>query len=138
MYIITDNSILRDDGACIPIDLGNADYRVFLEWQLQGGIPTIFNPFPIAKSNEIAAFKANRDSMIDQLAGIAIAANASGDTVTFNGAVAARQSIIDIITQPSIVAAATLQDLRSAIAAERLKIIQAMPVTLKQILSKLN
>lgn len=137
-YILTDSSVIKDDGSCIPIDSGNVDYQAFLNWQQAGNSPTVFNAFPLLKANEIATLKTTRDSMIDQLAGIAIAANAAADAVTFNGAITARQAIIDIINQPSLANAITLSDLRTAIAAERLKIIQSMPVSLKQILSKLS
>lgn len=138
MYTLTDSSVLLDDGTCIPIDPGNKEYQIFLAWQLAGNAPLIFNPIPAGIVNENATFKTIRDSLISQLAGIAIAANAAGDLVTFNGAITARQSIIDIINQPAVVAATTPAALRSAIAGERLRIIQAMPVSLKQILNKLN
>jgi hypothetical protein len=41
MYKLTHfNSIVRvEDGACIPMDEENRDYREYLEWVKAGGVP---------------------------------------------------------------------------------------------------
>lgn len=38
--------ILRDDGARIPSDTKNSDYRDFVAWQESGGIPDPYIPPP--------------------------------------------------------------------------------------------
>lgn len=45
MYTLTNyNSVIRDeDGACIPFDEGNRDYREYLKWLEEGNTP---NPPP--------------------------------------------------------------------------------------------
>jgi hypothetical protein len=39
-------SILRSDGASIPIDNANRDYQLFITWLSQGGQPTIVTVLP--------------------------------------------------------------------------------------------
>lgn len=43
----TPDIIIRNsDGASIPNNLGNSDYREFLEWQATGGVPDPYVPAP--------------------------------------------------------------------------------------------
>ena len=42
MYKLTKNNqsvIRKEDGACIPLALGNTDYSAYLEWVAEGGVP---------------------------------------------------------------------------------------------------
>ena len=45
--IIDDEIILRSDGASIPMDEGNRDYRAYLEWVNEGGeVEIVTTPKP--------------------------------------------------------------------------------------------
>lgn len=138
MYTKTDNSILRDDGTCIPIDLGNADYQAFLTWQQVGNTPNIFDTFPTLKAAEVAAFLLLREDKIGRLVGIAIAAQAGGFPAIVSAAVTARQSLLDMLTLPSITGAVTIGDLRTAVRQEYNNILAAMPVALRSAYNKLD
>lgn len=39
MYKLTANSVLRDDGAMIPLDPANSDYAAYLQWLSLGNTP---------------------------------------------------------------------------------------------------
>lgn len=44
--LTTADSILRDDGACIPKDEGNTDYQAYLGWLAEGNTPDPADPLP--------------------------------------------------------------------------------------------
>lgn len=138
MYTITDNNILRDDGACIPIDNGNVDYQAFLVWQKAGNPVTILDLFPSRKASEFAAFISAREDMIGRLVGIAIAAQQGGFPAVVSAAIVARQSLLNMLTLPSIVNAATIGDLRIALKQEYNNILAAMPQALRTAFQQLD
>lgn len=138
MYTITDNNILGPDGSCIPIDVMNRDYQLFLIWQQAGNIASILDTFPSLKSSEIAAFILGREDKIGRLVGIALAAQAGGFPGIVNAAITARQSLLDMLTLPSITSAATIKDLRNAVKQEYNNILAAMPPALLQAYQKLD
>lgn len=138
MYSITDTNIVRDDGACIPIDPGNVDYQQFLVWQKAGNIATILDLFPSLKAAEIAAFILSREDKIGRLVGIALAAQAGGFPAIVTAAIAARQSLLDMLSLPSITGAATIGDLRNAVRQEYSNILAAMPAALRSAYNKLD
>ena len=37
--IVSSNSVLRNDGACIPFDEANTDYQAYLKWLDEGNTP---------------------------------------------------------------------------------------------------
>lgn len=138
MYTITNDNILRDDGAVIPLVRGNIDYESFLVWQQAGNIANIFDTFPSLKASEIAAFLLTREDKIGRLVGIAVAAQAGGFPAIVSAAITARQALLDMLTLPSITSATTIGDLRNAIKQEYNNILAAMPVALKNAYSKLD
>lgn len=49
-YKLSDNRVIRDDGASIPLDIGNRDYREYLDWLSAGNIPDLADPKPLVTS----------------------------------------------------------------------------------------
>lgn len=39
MYKLSQNSIIRADGVCIPLDPANVDYAAYLKWIEEGNVP---------------------------------------------------------------------------------------------------
>lgn len=138
MYTITDNNIVRDDGSCIPFDLGNVDYQAFLLWQQAGNIANILDLFPALKAAEVAAFLLLREDKIGRLVGIAIAAQTGGFPAVVSAAVTARQSFLDMLSLPSVVNATTIGDLRNALKQEYNNILAAMSPALRNAYNKLD
>jgi len=52
MYTVFADYVLRDDGACIPLDEGNRDYQDYLSWVAEGNTP---NPPPAPTVDEVIA-----------------------------------------------------------------------------------
>jgi hypothetical protein len=63
MYQLNGNTILRlDDGACIPRDEGNADYRAYEAWLAAGNTP---DPAPsLDAADTLALKKAAREQAV--------------------------------------------------------------------------
>ncbi len=61
MYKLGQNSIIRNDGAVIPLDERNADYQSYLAWAAAGNVPqqadapTPFVPFSVSRFQARAA-----------------------------------------------------------------------------------
>lgn len=54
MYKIDGEVIIREDGAFIPRDKGNKDYRAFLEWEKQGNqAEQVVVELPIARGKDL-------------------------------------------------------------------------------------
>ena len=60
MFKLTPHSVIRlADGACIPVDEGNGDYRAYLEWCAEGNTPDPADiPGPPDKAHRVAALLA--------------------------------------------------------------------------------
>lgn len=71
------SSIVRDaDGATIPADTANSDYRDYLAWRGTGGVPTPYTPPPVLRQIPTSDFVA-RFTLTEQAAvWAACAANA--------------------------------------------------------------
>lgn len=61
MYKLGQNSIIRNDGAVIPLDERNADYQVYMAWVAAGNVPqqadatAPFIPFSVSRFQARAA-----------------------------------------------------------------------------------
>jgi len=60
----TNGMVLRSDGACIPIDIANLDYKEYLTWVAAGNTPepadTVPNPRIAEIKNELVALDIKR------------------------------------------------------------------------------
>ena len=56
-YTETPGCIIRNDGACIPRDPGNADYAVFLAWVAAGNTPHPAEPAPDAPPRQFTSLE---------------------------------------------------------------------------------
>lgn len=104
-YSSDQSAVIRQDGAVIPIDVGNFDYQAVEEWVAAGGV---IDPPAVAPYNQAAALQRTRDMrkpILDALAGIGLAALAGGDASTVQAVLAARQGLLDITKDAGVLAA---------------------------------
>ncbi len=70
MYkLLRENAVQRiEDGACIPFDQGNREYRDYLEWVAEGNTPNPADPPPPPDTRRAEAHAALQD-VIDEVGG---------------------------------------------------------------------
>lgn len=71
-----------------------------------------------------------RERILNRLAGIGLAALATGDDITKDGVLVARQSLLDITSVTSVLAATNATELGAALKTEWASIVSAAPVGL--------
>jgi hypothetical protein len=66
MYKLTqhDNIIRLSDGACIPPAVDNTDYKNYLKWVAEGGVPEPYVPPPLTSAD----FETAIDKHVDKVA----------------------------------------------------------------------
>lgn len=100
MYKLTNTSIIVRiaDGAFIPADLTNIDYRDYLDWLAAGNTPEPADaPDPaIERAAKLDQVRTVREGILNRLAGIALAASLSGDKATTAAYVTVRAGLLDI------------------------------------------
>ena len=91
-------SILRSDGAFIPVDPENTDYQQYEAWVKAGNTPEpadLPDPQVVIEAKK-QAVRAVREQVLDRLAGIAGRASRKGDTDLATACDTASEALLDI------------------------------------------
>lgn len=135
MYQLLNHRGIRrlSDGATIPDDEGNRDYRDYLAWLAKGNqpAPVEVTPFATLAKAYLDEVRETRERVLNRLAGIAAAALAAGDTTTSQAFVKHRQELLDITKAPAVLAATNMAELKTAVTAIYKGIAAAAPVTIR-------
>ncbi|MDZ5634470.1 hypothetical protein [Janthinobacterium sp. GMG1] len=94
------------------------------QWIVTARAPTPYVQLAAAYLN---AVRAAREAVLNRLAGIGFAAMMNGETDIVEGAIDARQALLDITICPSVVAAQDIQALQAAIKGEYDRIAASLP-----------
>lgn len=82
MYTLHPTHIVRDDGAVIPLDEDNSDYRAYVEWVALGNIPSQ-PPAPTQSQlilRAVAEIRIQRQPVLEVLDSLQSTALAKGET----------------------------------------------------------
>lgn len=133
MYTQYPAAILRADGAWLPIDERNADYRAYLDWQADGNVPAQ-PPGPTHAQlweRAIAEMRALRQPILDVLDGLQASALALGQQERADVIETAKQGLRDI-TKLDLSACATYDEMRAAVGAAYAALAASLPADLRQ------
>ena len=111
----------QSTGQCITADAAGRPV-------LTAPVPT---PFAVQKPAELASFRAEREKMLNRLAGIGMAATVNGDVALATAITAFRKGLLDIPSHPTVTAAATLADLKATIKARYKALVAETPAAAK-------
>lgn len=132
--LTSDGGIVRVlDGAFIPADPTNADYAAYKLWVAGGNTPNLveapaFAPTAAAYLNTV---RATRETILNRLTGIWLAAIEAGDGVASLGAGQARSALLNITTTPSVLAADDIDSLKAAVVLEYKHIVALTPASVR-------
>jgi hypothetical protein len=103
--------------------------EVIQDWIAQGNVPEPFDGVPFSKQREefLTEVRATREQILNRLAGIGAAAVVSGDTATQQAFVTARQGLLDLTSDPGVLAATDLPGLKLAVLLAYRSIVSSMP-----------
>ncbi|MDQ0084593.1 hypothetical protein J2W35_004962 [Variovorax boronicumulans] len=124
------------DGAWIPLDSDNSDYRAFIEWQEAGGIADT-PPVPThAQLVEMAKVltRIERQPIITMLDGLQASSLALGQTTRAQIIETAKQGLRDI-TQTDLSACVTFEEMRLTVKAAYIALAAALPADIRKAFS---
>jgi hypothetical protein len=133
MYTMYASHVRRDaDGAVIPLDPMNADYREYLEWLAQGNTP---NPEPQPTVAElilraIAEIRIQRQPIIEILDGLQASALTKGEATRAQIIETAKQGLRDI-TNLDLTTCATYEEMRVKVKNAYYALAAALPADLR-------
>jgi len=129
MYTDHGSFIQRDeDGACIPINLLNADYAAYLTWLSDGNIPGA-PPEPTHAQlweRAIAEMRAQRQPILDVLDGLQSSALVLGQTSRAQVIETAKQGLRDI-TKLNLSECTTYEEMQQTVMAAYFALAAALP-----------
>lgn len=136
-YVLHPSYIDREDGARIPLDPQNADYRAFLAWQEAGGVADV-PPGP--SHSELvdqakAATRIQRQPIIAVLDGLQASCLVKGEATRAVLIETAKQGLRDI-TDTDLSACVTYEDMRLKVKAAYIALAIALPSDLRKAFSE--
>jgi hypothetical protein len=140
-YKLATNGVIRSDGANIPADIDNTDYANYLIWLSDiNNIPEPMYVIPYTDifNTYIDCVRTVREVLLNRLAGIGLAALIKNDTTTMQAISDCRTSLLNITKLEVVVTAVNLDDLKTAIAASYVDIVNNTPNSFKKIYQGIN
>lgn len=132
MYTKFPTYVLREDGACIPMDERNSDYMAFLDWEAAGGIandppqPTIAELILRA----VAEIRIQRQPVLEVLDSLQSTALAKGEASRALVIETAKQGLRDL-TNIDLTTCATYDEMRLKVKAAYYALAAALPADLR-------
>lgn len=131
-YKLATNGVIRSDGVNLPNDPNNTDYANYLIWALNPSNvpePVYVIPYKQVFNTYMDFIRNVREALLNRLAGIGFAAIVSGDTITVNGVVSARASLLGITKNANVLSATDAISLKTAVIAAYQAMVAAAPAT---------
>lgn len=131
LYKASDNSIHDDmGGAALPLFQEHLGPYVEISEQEAEQLRAQNNPVDF-RTPLLESIRSAREIMLNRFAGIGLVALADGDTATVEAIKVARTGLLNLTTAPGVAEATTEQELKTAVYAAYLKVVQAAPANLK-------
>lgn len=132
MYIRYPAYVLREDGAHIPMDELNSDYRAFLDWEATGGVasdppqPTVAELIVRA----VAEIRVQRQPIIEILDGLQASALTKGEATRAQVIETAKQGLRDL-TNIDLTTCASYDEMRVKVKNAYYALAAALPADLR-------
>lgn len=132
MYTLYPTHVRREDGASIPLDDSNADYREFLRWVAEGNEPAAPGQPSHAQLWEraIAEMRTLRQPILDVLDGLQSSALVLGQTTRAQVIETAKQGLRDI-TKLNLSACTTHEEMQQTVMTAYLSLASALPTDIR-------
>jgi hypothetical protein len=132
MYTKFPTHVLREDGACIPKDERNSDYKAFLDWEAAGGVandppqPTVGELILRA----VAEIRIQRQPIIEILDGLQASSLTKGEATRAQVIETAKQGLRDL-TNIDLTTCATYDEMRLKVKTAYFQLAAALPADLR-------